>query len=118
LTGDRRLEVVPESLASAGTGLGRVAGDLGAALVLLQQVLDATGSPWGGDEVGGPFGAEYGPLLRQALAAITSYQGQVDYAATELAAAAALLAGTDDLNAELLARLKAAWPAPPGDGPR
>lgn len=96
-------------VAAAGTGIAASAKQVGAALDQLRRALDGIGAPWGGDELGSPFGSKYSAVMAQAFTVIGQYGSQLDYAAGELAGTARTLQAHQQLNAD---RLRKAWQAP------
>jgi uncharacterized protein YukE len=106
-----RIEVDHTVVAEAGNGVAASAKRVGDDLDRLRGALDALGAPWGGDELSGPFGSQYGALANQALTAISSYRDQLGYAAGELTAAAQTLRDHQEDGAD---RLRQAWRPPVG----
>jgi hypothetical protein len=104
MTGDKGIALETDSLARASADLAPVVEEIGRGLDRLRAALDGQADALG-DEVVGPFAQEYLPLLGRAVTAITSYQEQIRYASTELAAAAEVLATKENLDAESMARL-------------
>ena len=103
------IELEHTVLAGAGSGIAASADQVGNALERLRTTLDSLGTPWGEDELGGPFGSQYTALVARALTAIGSYHDQLTFAADALGATAEELQEGQELSAEALRQV---WQPP------
>jgi hypothetical protein len=94
--------------------LSATADAIGLALSQFSSAVSVTQGAFGTDTISGPFASEYGPLVNQAVTAITSYQDQLTYAARGLSLASSLLEHSETAGAADLARLRGQWRPSPG----
>lgn len=66
----RNFDVQPDTLRDAASTWRREAPEVAGALNRLRTRLDGLGEPWGGDEPGRAFGAQYQPNARKLMGAI------------------------------------------------
>lgn len=71
----------------------------------LRDALDATGAPWGADDVGGNFDATHRAAADSALALITGLGDTLGQMGARLADAATTYESTDDAGADDLGRI-------------
>jgi hypothetical protein len=98
-----RIDIQPESLATAGSSLAQTAEQMADTFTGLQDAVTGSGNPWGGDETGTLFSGVYTAVLGHALDALGSYVEQVGYAGIALSRQAAELAETDSAAANRVA---------------
>jgi hypothetical protein len=90
-----QIDIDPESLATAGSGLARIAERMAESAEQLENAVTGSGNPWGADETGTLFSGVYTVVLTQAMDALGSYVEQVGYAAMSLTLQARELVETD-----------------------
>lgn len=110
MNGGRQLEVTAQALNDAGSGMTQVVSQLDQAMTQLRASIAEHGSPWGADELGAQFGQAYTDAVTQVFTAVSSYVGQVDYAATNLPVSAGMISDTEAANT----RLMQMWRTPDG----